>query len=68
MKKIQEIPLRIEIINGQPRFTHHSLEILESFGIAARGKGIYIAKSGYIDKGIPVNQAENGQNKDKEDN
>jgi len=61
MKKIQEIPIRIEIINGNARFTHHSLEILESFGIAARGKGIYIAESGYIDKGIPVKQAENAQ-------
>lgn len=66
MKKIQEIPLRIEIINGSPRFTHHSLEILESFGIAARGRGIYIAKSGYIDKGIPVKQAESGIINDKE--
>jgi hypothetical protein len=61
MKKIQEIPIRIEIINGNVRFTHHSLEILESFGIAARGKGIYIAESGYIDKGIPVKRAENSQ-------
>lgn len=68
MKKIQEIPIRIEIINGNPRFTHHSLEILESFGIAARGRGIYIAESGFIDKGIPVKQTENGQTKDKEDN
>jgi len=68
MKKIQEIPIRIEIINGNPRFTHHSLEILESFGIAARGRGIYIAKSGFIDRGIIVNQAENGHTKDKEEN
>jgi len=67
MKKIQEIPLRIEIINGNPRFTHHSLEILESFGIAAGGKGIYISKNGYINKGIPVIQAENNNINDKED-
>ncbi|MBK5274594.1 MAG: hypothetical protein JJE30_06035 [Desulfuromonadales bacterium] len=67
MKKIQEIPIRIEIINGNPRFTHHSLEILESFGIAARGSGIYIAKSGYIDRGIVVRQPENGNINDKGD-